>query len=175
MTGLINELKKIASDSTVKTVAATLAVGGFLLNAVFGFGQTTLSLAMQGLGAAATLGMTAANAYKRQQEAQQNNQDDKPAKQSSALVQTLISSFCHVVRSANEAVMPRSENEATSETAPQFIQPLITSFFKKPVITSCGGTTSMSRKRRRNADDDMMDMAYGTDSRAGWTPWAKIR
>lgn len=196
MTSLINELKKIASDSTVRAVAATLAVGGFLANTLFGFGQTTLGLALQGLGAAVILGKTVANAYQgQQQEAQQNdhadnfydhvqhdafNQEDTVKRNVTANVQTLISSFFPVMTSCGNGNARQMRADVEKEERPTLAQQPITYFFNKVqelqevVITSCG-IDSTPKRRRRNADDDMMDMAYGTGTRDGWKAWAAKR
>ena len=188
MTTLFNKIKDIASDSTVKTVAGTLAVGGFLLNAVFGFGQTAFGLALQGLTAAAVLGMTTVNAAKKQQQSQSNDQEvpqcdqpdnfynyqqDQPKEKPSILAQSLISSFFPVATSCSTTPQIREE-KIEEEKGSTLVQKSITYFFNKvqKTATSCG-IASTPKRRRRNADDDMMDMAYGTGTRAGWTPWAK--
>lgn len=188
MTDLFNKLKNIASDSTVRTVAGTLAAGGLLLNAVFGFGQTALGVAFQGLTAGAILGMTAVNAAKRQQQSQSNEDQEMPQyyqpdnsydfqeepsiRKPSVPVQLLISSFFPVTPSCGTTSKMRKEK--VEEEKSTLVQKSITYFFDKvkETATSCGIASTPAKKKRRNANDDMMDMAYGTGTRDGWTPWA---
>lgn len=199
MTDLINDLKKIASDSTVQMTAGGLALGGFLLNAVFGFGQTTLGLAFQGLTAAVVLGQTVINVAKKQQrqstpnnqdfisnaeEVQQNysgdysydHQENRSEPRPSVLVQSLISSFFPVTTTCvNSRSMREERAEAEEEKGCTLVQKSITCFFNKvqeTAATTCG-IVSTPKRKRRNANDDMMDMAYGTGTRDGWTPWTK--
>lgn len=140
MTDFISGLRNVASNSTVQATAGLLAVGGFLANAVFGFGQTALSLGIQAIGAAVTLGVVAAKA------ATQNNAE-----------QTHINQPDHDFYKQPEKMITCGPTNTILDN-----------------IISCGPSFLPSlptRAKRRNADDDMLDMAKGTGPFKGFKPW----
>ncbi len=165
MTDFIKELRNIASNSTVQATAGLLAIGGFLANAVFGFGQSAVSLGIQGIGAAITLGVVAAKACTN------DNADNNPSTYIPTLPRRDKPSKPYYQVNQN---IYRSPSNITSCGATS-VEPSLPTPTILDNIISCGPSfipSLVTRAKRRNADDDMRDMAYGTETRAGWKPWA---
>lgn len=192
MTELYNALKNIAADSTVKTVAVGLAVGGFLANAAFGLGKTTFSLVAQGVSAAVTLGIVAASAYKKQQ---QNQEPHLPAEykdktsenyfyqavQQQSIQQPAIEpdrfhkTFTPSISKADKKSGDTYKNILNTAYGFGHQEKISPSWGPMPTNTAQTFTVPESPKKRGNIYTQTLDIAYGSDNHADIYPWGRKR